>query len=156
MRNKEAANSNHFEIAFKGRALIMIRAPRGLLGQDFLIAPQSKQRNFLTDQPLSVKKFKSPAGTLISKYFRALSLLLTVHRRISRCRTSRCRIVVHVCLVSLLPVFQLCCLPGSQADLQIGSRFWPRRQQPSSTARPVVLLWQGFAPSCGALTSLLS
>ncbi len=51
-----------------------------------------------------------------------------------------------VCLVSLVPVSQLCCLPGSQADLQIGSRFWRRGQQPSSTARPVALLWQGFKP----------
>ena len=67
---------------------------------------------------------------------------------------SRCRIALVVvllftcvCLVSLVPVSQLCYVPGSQADLQIGSRFWRRGQQPSSTARPVALLWQRFEPS---------
>jgi len=44
--------------------------------------------------------------------------------------------------------------------LQIGSRFWRKGQQPSSTARPVALLWQGFEPSrwsadlCAELSSL--
>ncbi len=70
--------------------------------------------------------------------------------------TSRCRIVVHVCLASLFPVFRLCCLPGSQADLQMGSRFWRRGQQPLSTARPVALLWQGFEASRWSLPRDLS
>jgi len=53
-------------------------------------------------------------------------------------------------------VFQLCCLPGSQADLQMGSRFWRRGQQPLSTARPVALLWQGFEASRWSLPRDLS
>ena len=145
-------NSNHFEIAFNGQASIMIRAPTRAARSSLFDSAPIKAEKLFTDQPLSVKKFKSLfAGILISKYCRAFSLLLTIH-----CRISRCRIVGHVYLVSLFPVFQLCCLPEAQADLQNGSRFWRRGQQPSSTTRPVALLWQGFEPNYGVLTSLLS
>ncbi len=46
------------------------------------------------------------------------------------------------------------CMPGSQADLQVGSRFWRRGQQLLTTARPVALLWQGFEASHWSLLIL--
>ena len=114
---------------------------RGLLGQVCLTTPQAEIakkpalicariaqiaqiaqcQELFTEQPLSVKTLEILfAGILNSKSFRTVS---APHNSLSY--RSRCCISV-MCLVSLLPVFLLCCLPGSQPDLQVESRLAKR------------------------------